>query len=358
MAIVYFTKQYQAVPALIPIYREAGGTLVSTRSNTLNAIRQVYPEAGTARLHEHLKWLSAGDRLMHQADLIVTGSPNHKLLERYPGKKCMVFHGTYAFMAQNEIDGLEHFDTLCVIGPRMKEALENAGLASKIINSGYLPFMDFLARNPETRARLLQELGLNPQQKTLLYLPRGRPYGSWDVMAERLLWQIPYKYNLIMRPHPSQSVTARIHDRFGFARLTKMAKARGNALLDLASIKHSTLLSIADLVISDGASSPEESLFYDLPLVFVESDGSSPTAIAAMMRGKLLSESYIEQLLTLYQCGMRISPDSHDIGRVIDMSLAEAEQFGPNREQYFQWVFGDRSTVRQQQAIQVLRADA
>lgn len=288
---------------------------------------------------------------MQQASLIITGSPNQDLLHRYPGKKCMVFHGTYAFMAQEEIDSLGHFDTLCVIGPRMQEALDNAGLTSKIVASGYLPFMDFPQRNTVERAQHLQKLGLDPQQNTLLYLPRGYPYGSWDVMAEQLLRQIPREYNLILRPHPSQSVTARIHDKFGFMRLSRLCRERGNALLDLAACKLSTLFSISDLVISDGASSPEEALFYDLPLVFVENSGSSPAAITSMMRGKRLSENYIEKLLTIYQCGMSITPDSMDISRIIASSLAESERFRPYREQFFHWVFGDRGMDRQQRSI-------
>jgi CDP-glycerol glycerophosphotransferase (TagB/SpsB family) len=353
--ISYFTKMYQAVPALMQLYRGLGGTFVSTRGSTVRAIRKVYPEALVEPLHERLGRFSAGDRCMRQAGLIVTGSPNRHFLAKYSAPKCMVFHGTYAFMAQQEIDGLQHFDLICAIGPRMQEALAHTGLESRLIDSGYLPFMEFPERNAIDRQHFLQKLGLNPENKTLLYLPRGKPYGSWDVMAEKLIRQIPPHYNLILRPHPSQSVTARIRDKLGFMQLSRLSRERTNAFLDLTACKLSTLFSVADLVISDGASSPEESLYYDLPQVFVESQGSSPTAIGAMMRDKKLPENYIEKLLTIYECGRRITPEEPDILTTVESALAESQYYRPYREAYFAWVFGARDLTRQRNLMSSLK---
>jgi hypothetical protein len=353
--IAYFTKQYQAVPALMQLYRALGGTFVTTRGSTARAIRKVYPEAKVEVLHERLGRFSSGDRCLRQASLIVTGSANRQLLARYAAPKCMVFHGTYAFMAQEEIDGLSHFDLICCIGPRMRQALVPAGLEPRLLDTGYLPFMEFPPRHAEARRRFLQRLGLDPANKTLLYLPRGKPYGSWDVMAEALLRRIPANYNLILRPHPSQSVTARLHDKFGFMRLQRQSRARGNAFIDLTACKLSTLFSVADLALTDGASSPEESLFYDLPQLFIESEGSSPTAIAAMMLGKQLPEDYIEHLLTIYRCGPRVAPDSPDLLETVEQAMVQADLYHPHREAYYQWVFGERGLERQAQLIGELR---
>ncbi len=352
--IAYFTKQYQAVPALMPLHEALGGEFVTTRPSTRRALRRVYPNAPVTLLRESLGRWSRGDALLRRADAIVTGSPNRALLSRYAARKYMVFHGTYAFMSQTEIDGLRHFDHICVIGPRMYDALAGAGLQDKLVYSGYLPFLDFPERDVGWRHEFLQQAGLDPAAQTLLYLPRGKPYGSWDVMAEKLLKNVPSRYNLILRPHPSQSVTARIKDRLGFMRLQRLCRERGNSLLDLTSYKLSALFSVVDLVITDGASSPEEALYYDLPLLFVESAGSSPDAITAMMRGKKIQEEYIAKLLTIYGCGMRMRPDSQDMARIIDSSLAESDHFRPQREAYFNWVFGERGKERQQNLIRQL----
>ena len=355
MSIAYFTKQYQAVPALMQLYQSLGGAFVTTRGSTARTIRKVYPGVRVEVLHESMGRFSAGERYLRQAKLIVTGSSNRELFSRYAAHKCMVFHGTYAFMSQREIDSLRHFDLICTIGPRMREALLHADLQGRLLDVGYLPFMEFPKRDAVERQRFLQSLGLNPDNKTLLYLPRGRPYGSWDVMAKELLLGVPSRYNLILRPHPSQSVTARIRDRFGFMRLERLARTHGNALIDLTECRLSSLFSVADLVISDGASSPEESLFYDLPQVLIESTGSSPTALAAMMRGKGISEDYIGKLLTIYQCGKRIAPDSPDMLAVIESAMAEAEDYQTQRATYFNWIFGERGMDRQTQLIRDLR---
>ncbi len=87
--IAYFTKQYQAVPALMPLHRRAGGVLVTTRPSTRRAIRRVYPGTPVAILCESLGRFSRGDELLRRADAIVTGSPNRALLSRYRAKKYM-----------------------------------------------------------------------------------------------------------------------------------------------------------------------------------------------------------------------------------------------------------------------------
>lgn len=352
--IVCFTKQYQAVPALAPICRETGAPLVSTRGSTPKAIRKTHPDIATAKLRTFWPHGGRGGKLLAQADLIVTGALNRRLLSPYQARKCMVFHGTYAFMAHKEIDDLRHFDIVCVIGPRMQQILQHAEIKAELVDAGYLPFLDFPRREETRRRSFLQTVGLDPHNPTLLYLPRGKPYGSWNVMAEKLIRAVPHHYNLILRPHPSQSVTARLRDRLGYLRLARLARNRGNCLLDLTSHPLASLFSVADLVLSDGASSPEEALFYDIPQIFIESRGSSPDAIATMMRNKKISEDYIEKLLTIYQCGKRVTPDDRDITSTIESAMVDADGYRPQREAYFRWVFGERSLNRQQRLIQQL----
>lgn len=92
--IVYLTKQYQAVPALWPLYQALGGEFVTTRPSTKRALRRVYPGTPVTLLRESFGRFSRGDKLLRQAKAIVTGSPNRALLSRYLADKYMVFHGT------------------------------------------------------------------------------------------------------------------------------------------------------------------------------------------------------------------------------------------------------------------------
>lgn len=353
--IVYFTKQYQAVPALMQLYKGAGGIFVSTRGSTIRSVRRVYPDTRIAKLNQHLGRFSAGDRILRESGMIITGSPNRSLLEQYSAKKCMVFHGTFAYLVQSEVEAFRHFDLICVIGPRMQDVMEKFCDPSRLIASGYIPFMEFPVQTPEMRSEFLESLGLNPENKTLLYLPRGKPFGSWDIMAEKLTRQVPKHYNLIMRPHPSQSVVSRVQGKWQFMRLARIGRERGNTYLDLVSCRLSTLFSVADLVISDGASSPEEALYYDVPQVFIESQNSSRQAIAEMMRRKKIDESYIEKLLTIYQCGKIITPDSSNMPSILEQAIEENDFYRPYRNTYFNWVFGERGLDRQRNLINQLK---
>lgn len=354
--ISYFTKQYQAVPALMQLNMRLPGKFVSTRSSTINALKKVYPEAVTIKYTEKLGKFSAGYRALEKSKAIVTGSPNKNLLYIFNAKKYMVFHGTYALMAKDEIEGLSHFDHLCVIGPRMSETLQNSGYESKMLMTGYLPFLEFPQRDALSRLQLLEAMCLDPGKQTLIYLPMGRPFSSWDLMAEKLIIEVPKKYNLILRPHPSQSVTARLHDKLNFLRIKQLCRQRGNAILDLSSYKLSQLYAIADAVISDGASCPEESMYYDLPQIFVETDRYSRHIIKQVASSKNLSTSYIEKLLDIYNCGISITPVSPNLPRILDEIIEKSDAFRANRLSYFTWVFGSKNPMGVEQLINQLKS--
>ena len=167
--ISYFTKQFQAVPALMSLQRELGGAFVSTRANTLHAIHQHYPQTELHRIHNLWPKCSKGYAKLLASELIVTGSPNNGLLKQFSAKKYMVFHGTFAPLSVTEAKVMAHFDHLCVLGPRMMHVIEQAGLAHKASYSGYLPFLENPEKNQNARSIFLQNLGLNPANKTLLY---------------------------------------------------------------------------------------------------------------------------------------------------------------------------------------------
>ncbi len=346
---------YQAVPALRQLQVALGGSFVSTRSSTVKAIRKNYPQADALHLRSMWPKFSAGYRQMSESDLIVTGSPNNSLLKTFRAKKYMVFHGTYAYLSVNEVRAMEHFDHLCVLGPRMMQVVENAGLAGKASFSGYLPFLEYPQKDAGARQQFLLGLGLDPAKKTLLYLPWGKPYGSWDLIAEKLLREIPASYNLILRPHPSQSVTMRFRDRLGFMRLQKIIKARGAAYLDLTAQKLPLLYAHADLIISDGTSPAEESLYYDLPQIFVETERFSRTVVSRMMHAKNSDKKQIESVIRLYDCGKILAPQTVNLERLVQDAIDGAHQYADERNAYFKFAFGARNNDAQKKLIESMR---
>ena len=198
--------------------------------------------------------------------------------------------------------------------------------------------------------------GLDPNKKTILYVPTGKPNGSWDFLAEKLVTCVSSEFNLILRPHPSQSVTARFSDSLGFYNLRRLCKKRGKAVLDLTSLKLSSLFSVSDLVISDGTSTAEESLYYDLPQVFVETDRFSRAHVKNMMLEKGADEKYADKLVGLYDCGSSLTPDSANIEQLAGDSIDDAKKYASHRDDYFSWVFGNRGLDNQHNFINHLKS--
>jgi hypothetical protein len=353
--IAYFTKMYQAVPALMQLYNALGGTFVSARRSTLRAIAKSYPGTRSEMLRDWLGDYSRAKRSLMSASAIVTGSPYRKLLEPYPGRKYMVFHGTYTFFVPQDLDAVRHFDTLCIIGPRMEYIVRKSGLDINYTISGYLPFLEYPVRTEEHRKKLLNELGLDAEKKTVLYVPTGKPRGSWKEIATRLVMETPADYNLILRPHPSQSITPRPDDRWLLFRLKQMCKLRGRAVLDLTELKLSWLYSIADLVITDGTSPAEEALYYDAPLLFTGRGFTAPY-VKSMMQAKGLDDDYIERLTSLYECGPSLHDNKIDLDHEIRSAIEAGDQYAHRRSEYFSWVFGNRNLTEQSQFIASIKS--
>ena len=353
--ISYFTKMYQAVPALSQLQQALGGSFVSTRATTIRAIQANYPQADTAKISRFFQHQSSGYQQLIHSNLIVTGSPNNSLLKPFKAKKIMVFHGTFAPLSVPEAMAMAHFDHLCVIGPRMMHIIEQAGLRDKASFSGYLPFLEHPEKDAYVRQQFLSNLGLDPNKKTILYLAAGRPIGSWDLMAEKLVREIPAEFNLILRPHPSGSVTARVKDKLGFMRLQQAIKNRGGAYLDLTAQKLSHLFAHADLVISDGTSPAEEALYYDLPQIFVETPAYSQAKALQVLVDKKIASDHIKKVMQIYDCGMTLNAETSNINQIIEQSLANSDAFSVPRQAYFNYVFGTRNCVAQQNLIASLR---
>lgn len=343
--VVYFSKMFQAVPQLAQVASQLPGTFVTSRSSTMLAARRLYPALATARYRRWLGPFSSGAQQLKKAEVIVTGSPYRSFLQPYGAKKCTVFHGTYMMLSKHALLANAHFDLLCVTGPRMQQMIRRFAPEVELntVMTGYLPFCEFPERSVSQRNLFLKSLGLDPGLKTIVYAPSRRGEGSWDLVAESLIKTAPPSFNIIMRPHPSQSLSPRRADRASFRRVASAMALRPNALLDLTSQALSSLLSVADLLISDASSPAEESLFYDIPQLFIE----TPLFNAAMLLQQAAREGMHDEdaagLLRLFDCGSRQYIDACiDFSELIMAAIDAAPCFAERRNAYFSWVFGER----------------
>lgn len=355
--IVYFSKMFQAVPHLAQVEAQLPGVFVSNRRSTLGAVRSLYPSLPVARYSRLLGRLSSGNRRLEQADVIVTGSPYRSFLAPYTSKKCTVFHGTYMMLSKDALLSNTHFDLLCVTGPRMRQMIERFSPEVQVnaVSTGFLPFCEFPERSAPQRREGLLRLGLNPEQKTVVYTPSRRGVGSWDLLVEQLVRTAPAHFNLVLRPHPNQALTSRAKDRASFRRVQALATLRPNTLLDLTSQPLSLLQSVADLLVSDANSPAEESLFYDVPQLFIETPQFSQDVLRAMAEREHMHPQDVEQLLALYDCGQRVYVDSEvDFSSLLERAMADSGYYARLRQDYFSWVFGERDRLAGQRVAQAI----
>lgn len=356
--VVYFSKMFQAVPHLAQVQTQLPGVFVSNRRSTLKAAANLYPQMSQKRYSRLLGPLSAGNRLLSHADVIVTGSPYKSFLKPYSAKKCTVFHGTYMMLSKHALQSNSHYDLLCVIGPRMQQMIERFAtdtVLNTIVNTGFLPFCEFPSQNDELRNIALRSMGLDPIKKTILYAPSRRGVGSWDHVAESLIQTTPLDYNLILRPHPNQALTSRAADRASFRRIQTIAMNRPNSFLDLTSQALSTLLSIINLIVSDANSPAEESLFYDVPQLFIETDSYSRTFMQKQAKQEGMHPEDTAQLTSLYDCGpAHYVSDSITFDSIIDQAISDSPNYASQRERYFKWVFGSRDRKANERVAQAI----
>lgn len=344
--IAYFSQMFQAIPQLMEVQKHAGGTFVSTRRSTVEAARRLYPQVPVARYRSWFSRLSEGYRVLAAARAIVTGTPGQGVIAQFPARRCMVFHGTYMLLPKATIRKIAHFDLICTMGPRMLDAVnryrDEFGL-KRVVDAGYLPFGSFPEKDGFPRETALAGLGLSPDRRTVVYMPWGRPYGSWNYMAETLVRETPPEFNLILRPHPSHGVTSRNKDRLSFLRIGALCRQRGNTLLDRNVIPLAQLYALADLMVTDGTSPAEESLFYDVPQLFIETPLWNKDVIRAYAMNAEAEDGDLQRYLGLFDCGPRYAAgQARPWASVVDAALASAAAQQSARADYFAWVFGQR----------------
>lgn len=357
--VVYFSKMFQAVPHLAQVATELPGVFVSSRRSTLKAVHSLYPHIKTARYSRYLGQLSRGNRVLRNADVIVTGSPYRSFLAPYKGaKKCTVFHGTYMMLSRDALLKNSHFDLLCVIGPRMQGMIERFApdIALNTVATGFLPFCEYPERSDSYRHAMLSRLDLDPANRTIVYTPSRRGIGSWERVAEQLVRTAPVHFNLILRPHPSQGLTSRSRDRASFKRVQALILQRRNAILDLTSQPLPAVLAVADLIVSDANSPAEESLFYDLPQYFIETPEYSRDFVAQLGQREDMHPDDLERLLGLYDCGVSEFVDSPcDFSDSLDRAIDDSADYAKQREAYFFWVFGARDRHANQRVAEAIK---
>jgi len=354
----FFSQMYQAIPSLVAIQRELGGTFVCGRGSTKRYFKKEYPELDFARFSKRLKRFSAGHKAMLRADCIVTGSPYKSLLSPYSAKKMMLFHGTYAGLTAQAVQDLKHFDHLFLIGERMERMLLRLlkGESVNYSKTGFIPFSNFPDQTAKNRQVMLSSLGLDPSLKTIVYCPSRRGVGSWELCAGQLIRDISSEYNLVLRPHPSQSMNLRWHEKSSMRNIQLAAQQRGNTLVDLVNVALPDFLMVADLFISDSNSPSEESLFYNTPQLLTGLGNSAYEKIEESLVQRGMPEVDIMEVLQVFNCGPVYSQQGYvNWQEAIEDALLNKADYKGNREACFSSIFGQRDKDAGNRVSEIIR---
>ena len=355
--VCFFSQMYQAIPSLVAVQRELGGLFVCGRRSTRRYFKKEYPEMGFARFSKRFTQFSEGHKAMLNADCLVTGSPYRSLLSPYSGKKLMVFHGTYG---EFTLEGLSHFDHLFLIGERMERMLlrHQREKEFRYTKTGFIPFGLFPDKNKMNQQRVLEALGLDASLKTVVYCPSRRGFGSWELCTEALLREVSNEYNLILRPHPSQSMNLRWHEKSFMKKLQAMANQRGNTIIDLVDVPLSEGLMVADLLISDSNSPAEEALFYNTPHLLTGLGNSSYNKFYERLVGIGMCEEGIKDVLQVFDCGPVYDKENYGNWQeaVGDAFLREA-YYDENRKAAFNSIFGQRDRGAGKRVANIIRSE-
>ena len=150
-------------------------------------------------------------------------------------------------------------------------------------------------------------------------------------------------------------MTTRLKDTVSFLKLQHLIRKRGGAYLDITAQKLAFLYAHGDVVVSDGTSPAEESLYYDLPQIFVETPVYSQSKAQQVLVDKKIASNHIKKVMQIYDCGMTLNVETSNINQVIEQSLVDSDAFSVPRQAYFNYVFGARDCAAQQNLIASLR---
>lgn len=344
MRIVYYTRMFQALPSLVPLQQECGGNIIIGRSSAVKAFRNVFPRISCTQHRKQIPGLRA-QRLLKQADVVFSGAGYTPLLAPLPGKKMLTFHGTLGLIGKQNWEAFSHFDHLFLIGPRMEQQLlrHNHFLNYSYSVTGFLPFSCYPEKTDEICSQILKKLNLNPKQKTIVYTPSKASVGTWFDSAEHIANEIPSEYNLIMRPHPNQAQSRKKRDRGFFQKISAMLKDRPNSIIDMIKCSLPELECVADLMITDANSPAEESLFYDCPQLFSDSNRSSREAFRERFKEWDMHDEDTEAYLQLFDCGPSFHTDGFTHwGEAARFAIENKDQYASAREKCVQYIFGGR----------------
>jgi|GEM_PF-6002631 len=233
-----------------------------------------------------------------------------------------------------------HVDFHIVPGPHIREMLiSKAGVEPERIRVVGFPKLDSLFNGTLDRSAILEELGLDPNRKTILYAPTTRDEFNSLLLVAQHLNRIARKYNVLVKLHPGYD------PRYSDQGLPWIKLFQGTSNVHLTPFQDAVpYMYASDLLIADAGSIMFEFSALQRPIVLVD----VPTKYRGM--GGFDGDG-IEQRWR--DIGVRVR-DPLDLPKAIEQAFATHNLFRDRQKEYAQRLFyklDGNSSVRAAEAI-------
>lgn len=194
-------------------------------------------------------------------------SPDFRLSGRRADIKVHMFHG---FSIRNFAiqDRVLRFDRLFLIGPYMRRRFIESGILEEDdprLEEVGMPKLDPLVQGHFDRVKILEEMGLDPARKTVLFAPTWIEGGCLDTQGQEIVRQLArLDVNTLIKLHDNSYDLRK--QRTDWAK--ELPPLLGDHQRLVRGFDSNPCLAAADLLISDASSVANEFLVLDRPLIF------------------------------------------------------------------------------------------
>lgn len=259
---------------IAPIYRaleDPRVTFLFTASEQPTAVRSIYGELG-----DDVKIVSPARAALMKFSAYVVADMLWVTLPRGT-RRILMFHGVagkYSRIYDTPTRSMRDWDRLFFINRRRMENYIRAGAIDEDSEAARLvgyPKLDCLVDGSLRRDDLLNEIGIDPSRRTILYAPTWSPYSSLNKLGEELVKKlVDAGYAVIVKLH-DRSRDPQYKHSGGVdwpAVLEPILRKGGGWLADGSDA--SPYLAAADLLITDHSSVGFEYLLLDRPLIRID----------------------------------------------------------------------------------------
>jgi hypothetical protein len=336
--VVYFIDgSVHEIPSIAYITYEVGGMICTYSKDTYAQLRKEHPLLPVTLFHsvdEIKNYL-----IKNKIQVVIYPDYHIRYFRDLPGiKHIQVFHGISDKNYDFHTEVLE-YDLFFIPGFEAYERYRRKGLLNK--GTGFLvgcPKLDRVFQGVLKREEILEQLGLDPLRKTILYAPTWVDSGyssSWKKFRHALLQNKPDGINLIVKLHPNLKKYRTQEVEAFKAKIGHFKDARFfDSLPDVVP-----LMAASDILVGDISSVTREYLVFRRPFVFLSN------------RPKWL---WKRSKIVLWECG-RVVRNPKKLWRAIQKTLKEPNRYMEKINRQYERTFYKPDGNAAKRAAEIIR---